>query len=221
MDSPAGFDDDEDFFRRYDAERVRQSNSDLELESAEPPPSAEQLAHFGRFRKPVAYIFAAMSALSLTALALRGSEPIVPAPIARRELVARYAAALPAAPPVVSAAREAPVAPYEPVTWGMVSPAPSMCLLDSSVDSAWLTVALAEPPSFEGSEFESTAFRPSHSSSSRGRRPAHASNIGAHVAVSAHLAPSSARATPVLVTPVVSAPASPPLRSVARFPDPR
>jgi hypothetical protein len=208
MDSLAGFDqdDDEDFFRRYDAEAASKLLSAQELDAEPPPPSPEQVAHSARFRKPVALFLGAMTLLSLTALALRGSAPASVARSAQRELVAHYGAAIPAARPVASAAP----APYEPVAWEALSAAPSMCLLDPSAVTAWLSVPQAASASVEGS-----AFRLSHSNA-RVRRPAYTSSLGAHLAPSAHLASSTHAAAPKATA------ASPaPFTPVARFPDAR
>ena len=199
MDSLADFDEDDDagFFRRYEAEQASRSLSAFELDQVEPePPSPEELARSARFRKPVALFVGAMSLLSLSALALRGAQPIdvaQRAPRAQRTLVAHYAAAIPASAPVESAAP----APYEPVAWQALSPAPSRCVLDPSAESAWLSIPRVTSTSIEGS-----AFRPSHWSG-RGRRPAH-SSASARIA-----APKAVLAAPAPFTPV------------ARFPDAR
>jgi hypothetical protein len=62
--------EDEHFFGSYEANLVNAEESPrLEFDTVEArPPSAEQLAHFTRFRKPVAWVVAAMGSLSLVAL---------------------------------------------------------------------------------------------------------------------------------------------------------
>ncbi|HEX2672857.1 MAG TPA: hypothetical protein VHM25_18360, partial [Polyangiaceae bacterium] len=66
--------EEEHFFGSYQAERVNaEASLTLELDTVEAqPPSAEQVAHFSRFRKPVTWVMAAMGSLSLVALGLRG-----------------------------------------------------------------------------------------------------------------------------------------------------
>lgn len=66
--------EEEHFFGSYEAERVNAERSTtLELDSAEArPPSAEDLARFNRFRRPVAWVMAAMGSLSLVALGQHG-----------------------------------------------------------------------------------------------------------------------------------------------------
>ncbi|HKO47320.1 MAG TPA: hypothetical protein VJV79_06335 [Polyangiaceae bacterium] len=68
--------EDELFFRSYEAEPVDARGSQpLEFDALEAqPPTAEQLAHFTRFRRPVAWVVAAMGSLSLLALGLQGSQ---------------------------------------------------------------------------------------------------------------------------------------------------
>jgi hypothetical protein len=101
MDSPTGFDHD-DFFGSYDAERAHgMSVTPLEFDDlSDHPPSNEQLAHWGRFRKPVGIIVAAMTLLSLVALGKGTSHEEV----SDRPLVAHYGAALAAATPSVRSA---------------------------------------------------------------------------------------------------------------------
>jgi hypothetical protein len=62
--------EDEHFFGSYEGGPVHAEESLApEFDSVEAqPPSAEQVAHFTRFRKPVAWIMAAMGSLSLVAL---------------------------------------------------------------------------------------------------------------------------------------------------------
>ena len=62
--------EDEHFFATYEAERVSAEGPlTREFDTVEAqPPSAEQLAHFTRFRRPVAWVVAAMGSLSLVAL---------------------------------------------------------------------------------------------------------------------------------------------------------
>jgi len=96
MDSPTGFDHD-DFFGSYDAE---QANAGMSITSHEfddagdHPPSREQLAHWGRFRKPVGLIVGGMALLSVVALGKVGSRNEV----AERPLVAHYGSAIAATP---------------------------------------------------------------------------------------------------------------------------
>jgi hypothetical protein len=96
MDSPTGFDDD-DFFGSYDAE---QANAGMSItphefdDAGDNPPSREQLAHWGRFRKPVGLIVGAMTLLSAIALGKVGSREEVP----DRPLVAHYSSAIAADP---------------------------------------------------------------------------------------------------------------------------
>ena len=60
--------EDEHFFGSYDADQVSAEES-LSLDTlGAQPPSTEQLAHFTRFRKPVAWVIAALGSLSLVAL---------------------------------------------------------------------------------------------------------------------------------------------------------
>src|SRR6478735_4469714 len=103
MNCPPDFDDDDEFFGRYDADRADAVLSlDFDDDDARPP-TREQLAHLTRFRKPVAWIVAAMSLLSIVALAKRGPPAYEP----ERTLVAHYGSALPAK----TAARAATAAP--------------------------------------------------------------------------------------------------------------
>lgn len=243
MDPVAGFDDDEhdDFFRRHDAEDARQSHAAFESEPTEPSaPTPEQLAHFGRFRKPVALIVGAMSVLSVAGLALRRSEhALLPeAPRAHRGLVAHYGAALTAPPPAASSAPVAPAvaAPAGGYVWKTFAATPNMCLLDPNLDSAWLSVGL-EPSSSEWS-----SVRLGRVSSARGRRPACTPSPDLHItppaheALAPHVVPASAapvRASPPAAPVRTSPPAAPalspaapvltpPLKPpVARFPDNR
>src|SRR6187551_2914883 len=79
--------DDDDFFGSYAAEQV----SALEFDETEPQaPTEEQLAHRGRFRRPVAVVVASMALLSIVALGTRGARQ----PSFERELVARYGSAI-------------------------------------------------------------------------------------------------------------------------------
>lgn len=97
MDSPTGFDHD-DFFGSYDAEQASagMSMTPHEFDDAgERPPSQEQLAHWGRFRKPVGMVIAAMTLLSLVALGKGSSREAA----WERPLVAHYGSALAAAAP--------------------------------------------------------------------------------------------------------------------------
>ena len=92
MDSPTGFDHD-DFFGSYDAE---QANAGMSItphefdDAADRPPSREQLAHWGRFRKPVGLIVGAMALLSVIALGKVGSRQ----ELSERPLVAHYSSAI-------------------------------------------------------------------------------------------------------------------------------
>jgi hypothetical protein len=87
--------EDEHFFGSYEAEPASAEGSlTLEFDTlAARAPTAEQLAHFTRFRKPVACIIAAMGSLSLVALGQSLQQN------SRREVVAHIgsATALPAA----------------------------------------------------------------------------------------------------------------------------
>jgi len=97
MDSLTPFDDD-DFFGSYDPEKAGGvSLASLEFDAAEAPPTAEQLAHWTRFRRPVAGVVAAMALLSIVALEKHGSQQHG----SERELIAHYSAAL--AAPTLSA----------------------------------------------------------------------------------------------------------------------
>jgi hypothetical protein len=66
--------DDEHFFGSYDAERVNAGGSlALEFDTVDAaPPTTEQLAHLTRFRRPVAWVVAAMGSLSLVTLGQHG-----------------------------------------------------------------------------------------------------------------------------------------------------
>ena len=66
--------EDEHFFGSYEAAAIdAEGPLTLELDSVEPRPStAEQQAHFTRFRRPVAWVMAAMGSLSLAALGQHG-----------------------------------------------------------------------------------------------------------------------------------------------------
>jgi hypothetical protein len=216
MDPSAGFDEEhEDFFRAYDAERASHSLATFEPDEPEPaPPSPEQLAHFARFRKPVALFLGAMAVLSLTALGLRSSQHGFSAPTtahAQRTLVAHYASAIPAAAPLASAGGVL-AAPYDGAVWQTFSAAPNKCLLDPSADSAWLSVALAEPANVEWS-----AVRLGHASSARGRRPTYTSSSNAHITATARLTPGAHVASPVATPNVTTAATA--TTPVARFPD--
>lgn len=96
MNSPTGFDHD-DFFGNYDAE---QANAGMSLtphefdDAGDRPPSQEQLAHWGRFRKPVGAVIAAMALLSLVGLGIGSAHHEV----AVRPLVAHYGSAIAATP---------------------------------------------------------------------------------------------------------------------------
>jgi len=70
--------EDELFFRSCEAEQVGSEGSvTLEFDAIEAhPTTAEQLAHFTRFRRPVAWILAAMGSLSLVALGQHGFQQI-------------------------------------------------------------------------------------------------------------------------------------------------
>jgi len=87
--------EDEHFFGSYEAERVSAEGSlTLGFDTVEAqPPTAEQIAHFTRFRRPVAWVIAAMGSLSLVALGPGIQQN------SRREVVAQIgaAAAIPAA----------------------------------------------------------------------------------------------------------------------------
>ena len=94
MEPLTGLEDDDDFFGSYAAEQA----SELEFDETEPhAPTEEQLAHRGRFRRPVAAVVAGMALLSIVALGTRGARQ----PSFERELVAHYGAAL--VPPTESA----------------------------------------------------------------------------------------------------------------------
>jgi hypothetical protein len=194
MDPVAGFDEDEheDFFRGYAAEAESESPSERE----DPDPSAtsankRRRSGSARFQKPVALFVGAMTLLSLTGLALRGLQPgswVPSPPRVQPALVTHYAAALPAATPVVSVA--SPLA-YEPVSWESVCAGPSMCLLDSSAGSAWLSVALTESVGSENNPPSG-----SYASTNRARR----SSLGSRFSASAHLIP-IAHLEPIVAAP--------------------
>ena len=82
--------EDELFFGSYEAEPVNGTGAlTPELNDVEARlPTAAQLAHFSRFRRPVAWVVAAMSSLSLVALAVHGSRQS-----SRRELAAQVGSA--------------------------------------------------------------------------------------------------------------------------------
>lgn len=90
--------EDEHFFQSYEAERVHAEESlTLECDTVEAQgPTTEQLAHLSRFHRPVAWIMAAMGALSLVALGqhgfhnsrLDGVAPIALAPAMRTSVAA-------------------------------------------------------------------------------------------------------------------------------------
>ena len=82
--------EDEHFFRSYEAEPVNTEGLlTLEFEAVDDrPPTLEQLAHLTRFRRPVAWIMAAMGSLSLLALGQHGVRQN-----SRREVVAHIASA--------------------------------------------------------------------------------------------------------------------------------
>ncbi|HET7542405.1 MAG TPA: hypothetical protein VFK05_21195 [Polyangiaceae bacterium] len=83
--------DDEDFFDRYACEQAV-----AEVDAADTPsPSAEELAHHARFRKPVAWIVTGLALFSLLALEEHGARRAFLARYgAPRELVAHYGSAL-------------------------------------------------------------------------------------------------------------------------------
>src|SRR6478736_3513925 len=113
MDSPTGFDDD-DFFGSYDAEKAHAATSihRHELDDAGArPPTQEQLAHWGRFRKPVGLVVGAMALLSLVAIAKRGSVEAT----SEHTLVAHYGSAI-AAPARLASASSEPSPTFEPST---------------------------------------------------------------------------------------------------------
>ena len=99
MDSPTGFEDDERlFFASYEAEQGP-GGSSLPLlahhaleaveASEEEPPTHEELAHFTRFRRPVAYAVGTLALFSVVALG-----QLSPPPRPQRKLVAHYHAAV-------------------------------------------------------------------------------------------------------------------------------
>src|SRR5439155_12473501 len=82
--------EDEHFFGSYEAEQVdgRESLA-LEFDAVEAQPAtAEQLAYFTRFRRPVAWVMAAMRSLSLVGLAQHAAQQN-----SRREVVAHIGSA--------------------------------------------------------------------------------------------------------------------------------
>src|SRR6188768_3702986 len=91
MDLRTGFDD-EHFFERYADEQAAAA----ELDTAEAqPPTAEQLAHLTRFRKPVAWLVVGLALFSLLALEEHGARRAFLSRYgAPRELVAHYGAAI-------------------------------------------------------------------------------------------------------------------------------
>jgi hypothetical protein len=91
--------EDELFFGSYQAEPVKGEGSlTLEFDALEvQPPNAEQLAHFTRFRKPVAWVIAAMGLLSLAALGQHGVQQS-----SQREVVAYSGSASAVVAPVAA-----------------------------------------------------------------------------------------------------------------------
>ena len=77
--------EDEHFFGSYEAERVKAEEQRIrELDIVETQrPTTEQLAYRNRFRRPVAWVMAAMSGLSLVALVQHGFQS------SRRDVVAQ------------------------------------------------------------------------------------------------------------------------------------
>ena len=111
MDSRTEFEDDEHFFESYEEHaRTEGSLASPEFDEAEDRPTAEQLAHVTRFRKPVGWAVAGLTLFSIVALGLQGSQRD-----SQRELVAHYASALPAptSAAVISVA-ESVIGPDEP-----------------------------------------------------------------------------------------------------------
>jgi hypothetical protein len=82
--------EDELFFGSYEAEQVNARGSlTLEFDALEvSPQTAEQLTHITRFRRPVAWVMAAMGSLSLVALGQHGFRHD-----SRREVVAQIGSA--------------------------------------------------------------------------------------------------------------------------------
>ena len=79
--------DDDDFFGSYAADQA----SALDFDEMEPPPPTEQqLAHWARFRRPVALVVAGMALLSVVALGTRSARQ----PSYERELITHYGSAL-------------------------------------------------------------------------------------------------------------------------------
>ena len=111
--------EDERFFGSYEAEQVNARGSlTLELDAGEAPPqTAEQLIHFTRFRRPVAWAMAAMGAFSLVALGQHGLHQS-----SRREVVAHIGSA-----PVVLASAAAE-------SFAAVSVVPSRAVLASAAE---------------------------------------------------------------------------------------
>jgi len=111
MDSRTEFEDDEHFFESYEEHaRTEGSLASPEFDEAEDRPTAEQLAHVTRFRKPVGWAVAGLTLFSIVALGLQGSQRD-----SQRELVAHYASALPAptSAAIISVA-ESVIGPDEP-----------------------------------------------------------------------------------------------------------
>ncbi|HEY0469950.1 MAG TPA: hypothetical protein VGC79_37445 [Polyangiaceae bacterium] len=124
--------EDELFFESYEAERVNgRGPLPFEFDAVEAqPPTAEQLAHFTRFRRPVAWVMAAMGLLSLVALGQHASQQN-----SRREVVAHVGSA----PAVTSAAAK---------NLAAVSAVPGSSVLASAAEQTseapWSWTALAE-----------------------------------------------------------------------------
>ena len=76
--------EDERFFGSYEAEQVNAIGAlSLDFDDVEvPPQTAEQLVHFTRFRRPVAWVMAAMGSLSLVALGQHGLQRSAPRKVA-------------------------------------------------------------------------------------------------------------------------------------------
>jgi hypothetical protein len=109
MDCPTDFEEEENFFRSYEAEQARAAEFDLDSDEARPA-TREELAHLSRFRKPVALVMAAMGLLSIVALGIRGSrrefvalDESSAAHTPHRALVAHYGSAIPTPTPDGSA----------------------------------------------------------------------------------------------------------------------
>ena len=87
-----GFEEDEHFFSSYENEQEC-SIVALEFDITDAHgASEEQLAHSGRFRRPVAMVVTALALFSLMALTIHGSRP----DFTRSKLEAHYGAARPA-----------------------------------------------------------------------------------------------------------------------------